>query len=45
MYNLKNMKRTGLLGWLGGEVKVTNKKVQIIFLPLMVLGNESPKKF
>ena len=34
-----------MLGWLGGEVKVTKKKVQMIFLPLMVLGNESPKEF
>ena len=33
------------LGWPGGEVKVTKKKVQMIFLPLMVLGNESPKEF
>ena len=36
---------TSTLGWLGGEVKVTKKKVQMIFLPLMVLGNESPKEF
>ena len=26
-------------GWPGGEVEVTKKKVQMIFLPLMVLGN------
>ena len=35
----------GLLGWPGGEVDVTKKRVQIILLPLMVLGNESPKEF
>ena len=33
------------LGWPGGEVKVTKKKVQNIFLPLMVQGNEYPKEF
>ena len=33
------------LGWPGGEVEVTKKRIQIIFLPLMVLGNESPKEF
>ena len=33
------------LGWPGGEVEVTKKKIQIIFLPLMVLGNESQKEF
>ena len=34
-----------LIGRLGGEVKVTEKKMQIIFIPLMTLGNESPKEF
>ena len=34
-----------LLGWPGGEVKVTRKKNKIVFLPLMALGNESPKEF
>ena len=33
------------LGWPGGEVKVTRKKYKIVFLPLMALGNESPKEF
>ena len=33
------------LGWPGGEVKVMRKKIQIAFLPLMALRNESPKKF
>ena len=33
-----------LIGRLGGEVKVTEKKMQIIFIPLMTLGNESPKE-
>ena len=33
------------LGWPGGEVKVTRKKNKIVFLPLMALGNESPKEF
>ena len=33
------------LGWPGGEDEVTKKKIQIIFLPLMVLGNESQKEF
>jgi len=33
------------LGWPGGEVEVKKKKVHRIFLPLMVLGNESQKEF
>ena len=37
--------REWALGWPGGEVKVTKIKNQTIFLPLMALGNESPKEF
>ena len=40
-----NSKTMCWLGWPGGEVEVTKKKIQIIFLPLMVQGNESPKEF
>ena len=34
-----------IVGWPGGEVKVTRKKNKIVFVPLMALGNESPKEF
>ena len=35
----------GSLGWLVGEVKVTKKIIQTVFLPLMTLVNESLKEF
>ena len=52
LYYVKSWSGTGmlfdiacLLGWLVREVKVTKKKIQFIFLPLMTLVNESPKEF
>ena len=33
------------LGWLVGEVNVTKKHIQPVFLPLMTLVNESLKEF
>ena len=40
-----NVSSAYTVGWPGGEVKVTRKKNKIVFLPLMALGNESPKEF
>ena len=31
--------------WPGGEVMVKREKNLIVFLPLIALGNESPKEF